>query len=193
MIDPTPSEVRRSRRLLHLIALLIVIAPLVWWLIASEASTDTAERLAAEPGGPAPDFTLTLFDGTNFSLSRHLAGDGRPVVMNFWASWCVPCREEMPTFDRVSQRRPDVLVLGVAVRDTEDEARAFAAEVGVGYPLGIDADGDILNLYPILGLPTTWFITADGRIASIRAGLLDQEELERLIDQHLTGSVAILS
>ncbi|HUP16399.1 MAG TPA: TlpA disulfide reductase family protein [Acidimicrobiia bacterium] len=187
MIDPIPTEIRRSRWLLHLIALLIVVAPLVWWLIASEIVNDTSERLAAEPGGLAPDFTLTLFDGTRFTLSRHLIDDGRPVVMNFWASWCVPCREEMPTFDRVSQSRPDVLILGVAVRDTEGEARAFAAEIGVGYPLGLDSDGAILNLYPILGLPTTWFISDNGRIANIRAGLLDQDDIERLIDQYFPG------
>ena len=187
MIDPIPSEVRSSRWLLHLLALVIVAAPLVLLLNGSETSTDPSERLAAEPGGHAPDFSLTLFDGTNFTLSRHLAEDGKPVVMNFWASWCVPCREEMPTFDSVAQRRPDVLILGVAVQDTDDEARALAAEIGVGYPLGFDAEGKILELYPILGLPTTWFITADGRIASIRAGQLDQDELERLIDQHLNG------
>ncbi|MGH8957326.1 MAG: TlpA family protein disulfide reductase [Acidimicrobiia bacterium] len=187
MIDPIPTETRCSRRMLHLISLLIVAAPLVWWLIASEIPTETSERLAAEPGGPAPDFNLTLFDGTNFMLSRHLSGDGRPVVMNFWASWCVPCREEMPTFDEVSRRRSDVLVLGVAVRDTDNEARAFASEVSVGYPLGIDTDGEILDLYPIIGLPTTWFISADGRIAAIRAGQVDQEELEELIDQYFTG------
>lgn len=186
-VDPIPSEVRRSRWLLHLLVLLIVAVPMGWWLIAPEISPDTSERLAAEPGGPAPDFSLTLFDGTNFSLSRHLASDGRPVVMNFWASWCVPCREEMPIFDGVARSRPDILILGVAVQDTDDEARAFAAEVGVGYPLGFDAGGTILELYPILGLPTTWFITADGRIATIRAGQLDQDELERIIDQHLTG------
>lgn len=107
--------------------------------------------------------------------------------MNFWASWCGPCREEMPTFDRVAQKRPDVLILGVAVDDTEDAARAFATEVAVGYSLGIGVDGKILELYPLLGLPTTWFITADGLITNIRAGQLDQDALERLIDQLLTG------
>jgi thiol-disulfide isomerase/thioredoxin len=167
--------------------LAIVAAPLAWWLIASATSTDPLERLATEPGGAAPDFTLTLFDGTNFTLSRHLASDGRPVVMNFWASWCVPCRAEMPTFDSVARSRTDVLIRGVAVSDTESEARALAAEMRVDYPLGIDADGDMLELYPILGLPTTWFITADGHIAQIHAGLLSQDELERLIDRHLTG------
>lgn len=187
MIDPTPSEDRRGRWLLHLITLLVVAAPLVWWLIASETAGDTSDRLAAEPGGPAPDVAVTLFDGTRFSLSQHLADDGRPVVMNFWASWCVPCREEMPALDNVARRRPDVLILGIAVRDSSDEARAFASEINVGYPLSIDSDGTMLKLYPILGLPTTWFISSDGRIASIRAGQLSQEELERLIDQYLTG------
>ncbi|MGI8518006.1 MAG: TlpA family protein disulfide reductase [Acidimicrobiia bacterium] len=184
-VDPIPNEVRRRRWPLHLVALLMVGAPLVWWLVASEIVTDQSERLAAEPGGPAPDFTLTLFDGTRFTLSRHLIDDGRPVVINFWASWCVPCREEMPTLDAVARRRAEVLVLGIAVRDNEEAARAFAAEIGVDYPLGIDTDGEILELYPILGLPTTWFIAADGRIATIRAGLVEQAELDRLIDQLL--------
>lgn len=176
-----------SRRLPDLLVLAIVAAPLAWWLVASVASTEPSERLATEPGGVAPDFTLTLFDGTDFSLSRHLASDGRPVVMNFWASWCVPCRVEIPTFDSVARNRTDVLIRGVAVRDTESEARAFAAEMSVVYPLGVDADGEILKLYPILGVPTTWFIAADGHIAKIHAGLLAQDELERLIDRHLTG------
>lgn len=184
---PIPTKVRHSRRLLDLLVWAIVAVPLAWWLIAAATSTDPSERLATEPGGVAPDFTLTLFDGTNFTLSRHLSSDGRPVVMTFWASWCVPCRVELPTFDSVARSRPDVLIRGVAVRDTESAARAFAAEVSVVYPLGIDADGEILELYPILGLPTTWFITADGLIANIHAGLLAQDELERLIDRHLTG------
>lgn len=184
---PSPPGTRSRRGLLYVIALIIVGVPPVWWLIATQTAADPAKRPAAELGGPAPDFTLTLLDGTDFTLSRHLSGGGRPVVMNFWASWCLPCREEMPAFDRVAERRPEVLILGVAVDDTGNAAGAFAAEVDVGYPLGIDVNGQILELYPILGLPTTWFITADGLIANIRAGQLDEDELERLIDQVLDG------
>jgi thiol-disulfide isomerase/thioredoxin len=185
-VDGTTTEVRRSRLILHAIAILLISVPVALWLIGAGKSTDRPEQLAAAPGGRAPDFTLSLFDGTNFTLSRHLSGDGRPLVMNFWASWCVPCQEEMPTFDAVARRRPEVLVLGIAVRDTDQAARSFATDIGVGYSLGLDTDGAILELYPIIGLPTTWFIATDGRIAHIRAGLLDEEELERLIDQLLT-------
>ena len=186
MIEPTPTDIRRSRRLLHVVALIVIAAPLLFWLISIKPSDGSPGFLSGR-GEQAPDFTLTLFDGTSFSLSQHLATDGRPVVMNFWASWCVPCREEMPAFDAVARRRSDVLFLGVAIRDNEQEARRFAAEVDVGYPLGIDTDGAILEQYPILGLPTTWFITPDGRIAASWAGQLDEEKLERLIDQQVNG------
>jgi thiol-disulfide isomerase/thioredoxin len=184
---PIPTQASQRRPLPDFLLVAIVAAPLAWWLIASVASTDPSERLATEPGGVAPDFTLTLFDGTNFTLSGHLASDGRPLVMNFWASWCVPCRLEIPTLDSVARSRTDVLIRGIAVSDTEGEARAFATEMSVVFPLGVDADGEILELYPILGLPTTWFIAADGHIAKIHAGILAQDELERLIDRHLTG------
>lgn len=185
---PIPTHVGRSRRLLRWSALLILAAPLVFWLIATDRSADGSPGLVGTRGGPAPDFTFTFFDGTDFRLSRHLSDDGRPVVLNFWASWCVPCREEMPALDAVARRRPEVLFVGVAVRDTEDEARSFAAEIGVVYPLGIDGDGEILERYPILGLPTTWFITADGLIAATWAGQLDDQKLEEMIDRHLTSA-----
>ncbi|MPZ51373.1 MAG: redoxin domain-containing protein [Acidimicrobiia bacterium] len=107
--------------------------------------------------------------------------------MNFWASWCVPCREEMPAFDLVSRRHPGILFLGVAVQDTESAAQGFAEEVGVSYPLGHDTEGEILERYPILGVPTTWFITSDGTLAARWAGQLDQDRLEDLVEQHLTG------
>lgn len=135
----------------------------------------------------APDFTLDLFDGTRFTLSEHLSRDGKPVVMNFWASWCVPCRVEMPAFGAVARRHRDILFLGVAVQDTEPAARQFAEEVGVSYPLGLDDDGEIAELYPTFGLPTTWFITSEGRIAAQFVGQLGEDSLESMIEEHLKG------
>ncbi len=149
--------------------------------------TDPPGGVVEGVGDPAPDLILELFDGSIFSLAGHLIDDGRPVVMNFWASWCVPCREEMPAIDAVAGRRSDVFFLGVAVLDDEEAARSFTEEIGVSFPLGFDAGGDIALAYPSLGLPTTWFITAHGTIAHRWIGQLSQEQLEELIDAHLTG------
>lgn len=124
-------------------------------------------------GEPAPPFVLETFDGSEIALADH----PETVVLNFWASWCVPCRTEMPEFDRFAAAHPEVTVIGVAVEDTEEAARAFAAEVGVGYPLGLDdAIGD---LYPRVGLPTTYVIR-DGLIVAKADGALTLTALEEL-------------
>lgn len=175
-----------GRRLLHVALLFVLVVPAVIWL-ARPSTTGDAVPGEVQIEEPAPDFTLVLFNGTRFSLSDHLERDGRPVVLNFWASWCVPCREEMPDFDAVAGRHPELLFLGVAVQDTETAAREFAEEVAVSYPLGIDIDGELAALYPILGLPTTWFITTDGTIAAQYAGQLREDSLEMLIGEHLSG------
>ncbi|MGH8873186.1 MAG: TlpA family protein disulfide reductase [Acidimicrobiia bacterium] len=162
--------------------LLIVLVPAAVWLLRTPTLEGSAT--AGEVGEAAPDFTIGLFDGTEFTLSMHLAEDGRPVVLNFWASWCIPCRVEMPAIDAVAGQRPDILFIGVAVKDTETAARAFADEVGVGYPLGYDPDGTILEKYPILGLPATWYITSDGMVAEQWFGQLDETTLNELIDRN---------
>lgn len=186
--EVTPLDESRlpGRRVLHAALLAVLVLPALIWLIFSSPGAP-AEGANAKVGETAPDFTLELFDGETFTLSEHLAVDGRPVVLNFWASWCVPCRVEMPAFDAVARSRPEVLFLGVAVQDTEAAARQFAEEVAVSYPLGLDADGAIIELYPVLGLPTTLFITPDGTLADHWAGQLHQDSLESLIEEHLSG------
>jgi len=137
----------------------------------------------ARTTGPAPaqDFSIQLFDGSEFSLSGHLADDGRPVLLNFWASWCGPCKEEMPALEAFSRAHPEILVVGVAVTDQEQPARQFAlVELGVTYPTGIDLDGSISELYDFLGLPTSWLIGPDLRVLRYLAGTLTPEVLEDL-------------
>ena len=92
---------------------------------------------ASEARRPAPDFRMTTFDGQTFNLAEHR---GKVVVVNFWGSWCKPCREEMPALQAAYERYGgDVVFVGVGVKlDKDDEARAFAEEFGITYPIGRD-------------------------------------------------------
>lgn len=137
--------------------------------------------LPTRDGEVAADFSLDLLDGTPFRLSDHLATDGRPVVLNLWASWCGPCRAEMPAFDASSQEHTDVFFIGVAVEDTEGAAREFADEIAVTYALAFDEDDRVGRRYPSPGLPATFFITADGTIAKTVFGQIHQEQLDEFI------------
>ena len=115
-------------------------------------------------GEPAPGMSVALFDGSRFVMSEYRAADGRPLVLNLWASWCAPCRVEIPEFSRLAEENPQVAFLGVAVEDAPGSAENFAAEVGASYPLGIDDRLDVTDNYPFFGLPVTYLIGADGLI-----------------------------
>ena len=112
---------------------------------------------------PAPDFELETFDGGTLSLSDL---EGKVVVLNFWASWCPPCRWEMPFFETMwnEYRDRDVVFVGVAMSDTLEEAQGFAEESGVTYPIGLDQTNDIVRAYEVFSLPTTFFIDKEGQI-----------------------------
>ena len=134
-----------------------------------------------DDGTAAPDFSVELFDGATFELSEHLETDGRPVFLNFWASWCFPCREEMPDFEALAQVRPEVLFLGVAVEDNAGSARSFAIdELGGTYPTGAD-DGSVAAAYPYLGLPWSWLIDSDGEVVFEFRGQVRPEDLDAKI------------
>jgi thiol-disulfide isomerase/thioredoxin len=132
-------------------------------------------------------FRVTLFDGSTFDLMEHLSRDGRPVVLNLWASWCPPCREEMPYFEAASRRHPEVLFLGVAVRDEAGAAQAAAADLGVTYPAGFDADGTVDAAFPSPGLPATFLIDADGALLGALYGALGPADIEELVGRYLNG------
>jgi len=129
----------------------------------------------------APDFAIDLLDGTRFRLSEHLASDGRPVILNLWASWCGPCREEMPALDEVARAHPEVFLLGVAVDDAAADARRFADEIGVDYSLAIDDNDTVGSRYPSPGLPATFFIDRNGEIVRIVFGGVTRQQVEDLI------------
>ncbi len=127
-------------------------------------------------GEAAPGFELQALDGGEVSLEGLR---GNVVVLNFWASWCQPCRQEMPDFQQAWEEHRDqgVVFLGVAVDDTELEASRFAQQVGVTYPLALDQTGDVARAYRIQGVPSTYFIDRQGNLATSLSGLANQGAL----------------
>ena len=101
-------------------------------------------------------------------------------MLNLWASWCAPCREEIPEISAFSKAHPDIKVLGVAVDDTEAAAIAFAREIAPGYARAL-GDTHFEDAYPRIGLPVTYIIDSDGVVAEAFNGILDQETLEALV------------
>ena len=112
----------------------------------------------------APDFSLDLFDGTTFKLGDTLAS-GKPVVLNFWASWCGPCADEASVLQDAARRNADRIVfIGVNVQDIDSDAQAFLRKYGVSYANGSKGSGPISIQYGMRGVPETYFIAPDGRL-----------------------------
>ncbi len=115
--------------------------------------------------GAAPQFELKTFDGQTLRLAEL---KGKPVVLNFWASWCVPCRDEAPALQAMWEKYKDqgLMVIGVDYVDTEPEAKKFMQEFGITYPTGADVGTIISSKYKITGVPETYFITREGKLLS---------------------------
>ncbi|MDR5682507.1 MAG: redoxin domain-containing protein [Armatimonadota bacterium] len=141
-------------------------------------ATTPAPSLA---GRPAPAFVLPLFDGGVLS-SGELRGN--VVVVNFWASWCVPCRDEAPILQALwqSARRAGLVVVGVNVWDREADARAFMRHYGLTFPTGPDRDGRVAVAFGVRGIPETFVVDRAGRIVHRFAGPLDPARLREVLD-----------
>jgi thiol-disulfide isomerase/thioredoxin len=126
-------------------------------------------------GAAAPPVSWTTFEGARTGLGDL---DGRPVLLNFWASTCTPCVQEMPDLQAAHAEVGDrVAFVGLAVADAEPRARAMAERTGVRYPLGFDPSGEVLRSFGGAGLPTTVLIGADGTVLDVHTGALDAEQI----------------
>lgn len=127
--------------------------------------------------GPAPAFALdNLIEGEPRVALEDLRG--RPVVLNFWASWCVPCRREMPVLASAHRRVGDtVAFVGVNHQDNRSAALDLAAATGVAYDSGFDPHGRVARSYSLFGLPTTVFISSEGDVLERHTGELSREQL----------------
>ena len=135
-------------------------------------------------GAPAPDFTLSLFNGGELSLADRR---GSVVVVNFWASWCAPCRDEAPALERMWQEYEDrrVVFVGVNFKDIESKATSFIEEFNVTYPNGSDPYNKISSAYRITGVPETFLISRDGRLLEWWVGPITEAGLRAALEETL--------
>jgi thiol-disulfide isomerase/thioredoxin len=151
-----------------------------------EAGQAAATEATSDDGvvAPAPGLKITFFDGKAFSLE---AVKGRPVVINFWASWCGPCRIEAEGLEKAYQmfKGKGVEFIGVAIQDNPESAMKFIGEYGLTYPNGLDVKGEIAEAYEVFGVPKTVIVARDGTLSFTYLGTITLDilssEIKRVI------------
>ena len=178
-VDETvePGGPARSRRRWRTVAL--VLTPLVLFalLLATGLGRDPRELPSELIGQPAPTFSLPrLDDGGTLDLGDL---EGQVVVVNFWASWCLPCREEHEALEAAwgRYRERGVVILGISFEDTDEGALAFRDELGGDWPLAADPDSRTAIAYGVFGVPETFVIAPDGSISAKTTGAVTYEWL----------------
>jgi len=179
-----------KRNALVFIALVVAILA----MLASGKYLDRARRhgplklVGDVQGVAAPDFTLTSLDGRKVKLSDFR---GKAVLLNFWATWCPPCKVEMPWFEDLQRQygNAGLVVLGVAMDDTEPAKIAkYANELGVNYPVLLGTNQVSDDYGDVQYLPTTFYIGRDGTIVDKMTGLLDRKDVEEAVKKALSSS-----
>jgi cytochrome c biogenesis protein CcmG/thiol:disulfide interchange protein DsbE len=150
----------------------------------SGAEVTSGEAPAVPAAGEAvPDIEVRAFDGDRVSLVDYA---GTPMVVNFWASWCPPCIAEMPDLEAVhDQAAGRVTFVGVNTQDTPDRAGELVDETGVTYDLVRDPDARLFEAFGVFGMPSTFYVDADGIIVGRHTGLLTRDALVDDLDEHL--------
>jgi len=184
-----PTGAVRARRRLLIAAAVLLPAMAVLALLAYGFRTDPHDLPSPLIGRLAPPFALTLFDGRVLRLEDLR---GNVVFVNFWASWCVPCREEASALEAASRtyRTRDVVFVGINIQDKEPDARAFLDEFGITYANGIDYSSKIAVDYGVYGIPETFIIDRAGRITYKHIGAMTSATITAKLDQTLAGGAA---
>ncbi len=158
----------------------ILISLILLALSQFSHAQQAGKGLAQMPGRPlATDFVLTDLDGKQHRLSDYR---GQVVIINFWATWCPPCRAEMPSMQRAWEqlKKAGIVMLGIDVGEDEDTIFQFTANYPVEFPLLMDLDSKVIDQWPVLGLPTTFVVDTEGRIAYRAIGGREWDEPELL-------------
>ncbi len=162
-----------------ILVLAILIALFTVFLATGLSNRTSATGRSGEQliGKKSPDFLAAGIDGDPVSLSNYL---GSPIILNFWASWCPPCRDETPHFEKIWRlyRQKNVVILGINVQDTLADADEYIREFDVTFTNAIDKNGKIMVDYGVTGLPVTFFIDRDGIIIGRWVGSIGESSLK---------------
>ena len=173
--DARPGRVQRVAQLAALIGVAALLALLIW-KVAFGRTTGAADELAEGKLVHAPAFTLDRLDRDGQLAVADLKG--KAVVVNFWASWCIPCRDEAPVLQKTYERYRDrgLVVLGVDVNDFRQDARRFMKRYGLSYPVVYDGKGSTVGKWGVRGFPETFFVDRTGKLVGERIeGAVDIE------------------
>jgi thiol-disulfide isomerase/thioredoxin len=176
---------------LFLYTSLLTMAGVAWILYSdvSDYKISTKVNYAPQIGFQSPPVSLETIDSEHFSMADY---SGKPIVINFWASWCPPCKSEMPDFQQVSEEYRDTDLVIAAINATNQDSlqnvKDFLKQEGITFQIPLDRSGSVANLYNIHSLPTTFFISDDGTISNILIGgpiplPLLRAEIDKLIKE----------
>lgn len=155
----------------------------------SSAPTATGEANGSVKKNTAPDFTVLDSNGKTVRLSEKF---GKPIVINFWATWCPPCKQELPDFDKLGKEYGDRIVfmminLTDGYRDTVDGTKRFVSDKGYTFPVYFDTESSGAGAYKVISIPQTTFIDADGNVYKTHIGAMSEETLRLYLDALLGG------
>lgn len=130
-------------------------------------------------GTQSPDVTLRTMEGQTIKLSERLTG--KPTIINFWATWCVPCITEMPELEAAAKRHPNIQVLAIDQQEEVERVKAFLAEENINLPILLDPTGETQRAFRVRGLPTSVFVNKDGKITAVHVGQLNRDSIEKYV------------